>query len=69
MEPAGRVNTHIAAAGALTWMIVAWNQTHKPSGGAESGAIHGMSGAWGCRALGLDEAEHGEVADLTFAGK
>ena len=176
------VNTNIAAAaGALTWMIIAWNRTHKPSVvGAASGAIaglaavtpaagfvtampalvigvgasvvcyiaaesrinamvddtldvwaiHGMSGTWGClalglfaaeslsggglftgngdffvaqiigtvatwvvafvltwvifkviettiglrptdeeEALGLDEAEHGEVAYLTFAGK
>ncbi len=99
------VNTNIAAAaGALTWMIIAWNRTHKPSVvGAASGAIaglaavtpaagfvtampalvigvgasvvcyiaaesrinamvddtldvwaiHGMSGTWGCLALGL----------------
>ena len=39
------VNTNIAAAvGALTWMIIAWNRTHKPSVvGAASGAIAGLA--------------------------
>ena len=38
------VNTNIAAAAAaLTWMVIAWNRTHKPSVlGAASGAIAGL---------------------------
>lgn len=30
--------------------------------------VDGMSGTWGCLALGLDETEHGETACLSPAG-